>query len=273
MCLLYLDEAGDTGRWDGDQSAAQPAIAVVALMVEWQSLGELTSKFIRLKRRFFPRRFVGVSHLDSILCEIKGSDIRSKIRNRGDAAKAELHFMDAVFNLMRTHDVRLQASFWPKKIHQPIDGDALYSTSVHNACVRFESFLAENNHLGIVIADSRNDKLNSITSHAVFTRKHDPEGDAYPHIVESVVFGHSQSHAMLQLADFMATTVIWPVLTQALMAEAPSSLIRSRDRFIWIRYAKALRAVVGFDGSLPKGLSIEGLPDSSHLLFPVDFKK
>lgn len=268
--MLYLDEAGDVGTWSGDITAAQPAVAIVAVMLESTKLRDLTIEFINLKRRFFPREFNERHPLDSILKEVKGSDLRAAIRKRGAKAKTQLYFLDEVFDLLMKHDARLIATLYPKMLGVPVDGKALYTTTVQKICTKFESFLESQEEIGVVIADSRNPQLNSSVAHSVFTQKFKNYGDSFPRLVEAPVFGHSDTHAMLQVTDLLASAILWPILTQAFMADAHSRLIRKRDRLIWIRYAKRLRALSGLANAWQSAIWVHGEGYSERIFFPLD---
>jgi hypothetical protein len=270
LYLLYLDEAGDDGTWMGDASGSQPAIAIVALMLESSKLRDITIDFLNLKRRFFPGKFDQPHLLDSILKEVKGSDLRAKIRNRGERAKTQLHFLDEVFDLLEKYDASLVATLWPKKLGEPVDGNALYTTAVQRLSGKFQGFLAAHDDYGVVIADSRIPKLNSSVAHSVFTQKFKSDRDAFQRVVEAPLFGHSDTHAMIQITDLLASAILWPILTQAFMANEPSRLIRKRDRLIWIRYAKRLRGISGLKAGWQTAIYVHGWGYSKRVFFPLD---
>ncbi len=60
---------------------------------------------------------------------------------------------------------------------------------------------------------------NSQVSHSVFTQKHKLSGDAYPCLVETPAFGHSVNHVGLQLADLVASSVVFPMASRTYCAD------------------------------------------------------
>lgn len=270
MYFLYLDEAGCPGTWIGDEGGAQPALVVVGVMVSVENIAPITREFISLKRRFFPGLFLESSFLDSLTVEIKGADIRSQIRKKGRNAKVQLQFMDELLKLLVRFDVRITSTMWPKTLGAQFNGRSVYAVAVQRAHTAFEESLSAEATGGIVVADSRNDQLNREVSHSVFTQKFKLSGDAYPNIVEAPLFAHSNSHAMLQISDLLATVVLWPIATQAFMAQAPSRLIFKRDRLLWIRFAPSLRKLAGLQGSWKNSIWVSGYKFSKRVFWPLD---
>jgi hypothetical protein len=69
--------------------------------------------------------------------------------------------------------------------------------------------------LGIIIADSRVKRLNTQVAHSIFTQKFKSSGDLYDRIVELPTFAHSDNHAMLQISDFVCSSLITPLAIHA----------------------------------------------------------
>ncbi|MFH8656309.1 DUF3800 domain-containing protein [Streptomyces afghaniensis] len=82
--------------------------------------------------------------------------------------------------------------------------------SVASLCAHFGHLLAERDDRGIVLLDSRTKRRNVDNVHCVTTRKLRPGGDLMPHVAESPVFGHSDSHIGLQIADLLISSVFFP---------------------------------------------------------------
>jgi hypothetical protein len=68
---------------------------------------------------------------------------------------------------------------------------------------------------GLVVADSRTPALNTSVAHSVFTQKFKLAGDEYEHILEMPTFGHSDNHAGIQIADLLASALLFPMATNA----------------------------------------------------------
>lgn len=87
----------------------------------------------------------------------------------------------------------------------------MYTFSIQDICEHFEHYLATEASEGVVICDSRTKVQNSGVAHSVFTKMFRQAGDAYPRIVEMPVFGHSDNHAGLQLADLVTSGLVCPI--------------------------------------------------------------
>ena len=79
MHACFVDEAGDLGALGNPPLPNdQPVLAIGGLFVDVANLASLTDKFLDLKHRYFPGLpYPSTLHLDRILPEIKGADVRS----------------------------------------------------------------------------------------------------------------------------------------------------------------------------------------------------
>ena len=106
------------------------------------------------------------------------------------------------------------AGVFIKNIGQPFVGTSVYSSCIQQICRDFNNFLVHKNSKGIVIADSRNKPKNANVSHSVFTQINSPAShQEYSKILEVPVFGHSDNHAGLQLADTLCSALLFPIAT------------------------------------------------------------
>jgi len=187
------------------------------LILRQDRLRPLTQEFLSLKQRYFPRLLpAGSQHLDWILREIKGSDLRRAVRagNRNEQRHA-IRFMEKTLDLIEQFDGRLIGRIWIKGIGQPFNGTATYTYSVQSICKYFQAFLEWRNDEGIIIADSRDKVKNARVSHSIFTQKFKAAGDSYNRILEMPLFGHSDNHAGIQIADLVCSAMLFPMSTYA----------------------------------------------------------
>lgn len=77
--------------------------------------------------------------------------------------------------------------------------------------LHFNEFLLARNSRGVLIADGRAHHQNIQVSHSVFTQKWRTGGDPFPSMLEVPVFSHSENHVGLQLADLIASTLVFPM--------------------------------------------------------------
>jgi hypothetical protein len=100
------------------------------------------------------------------------------------------------------------------------------------------------NDRGVVIADSRVPGQNVNVAHSVFTQKYRATGDPYPRILEVPVFGHSNNHVGLQLADVVGSALLAP--TRLLFFLAP----RGKPSATHPGYAELVRQRAGLVAGL-----------------------
>ena len=85
---------------------------------------------------------------------------------------------------------------------------------------------------------------NGQVSHSVFTLKQRQVGDPLPELVESPLFGVSDNHAGLQIADIVAGALLLPMACRTYChgSTAPTHMDPRYDR-LRERYARRLRAL------------------------------
>ncbi len=218
MFLCYVDESGDSGTFQINNSTLNPLYVVTGLIVHHKEIAGVTSDFISAKRKFFPNRFTELKHfLDSILQEIKGNDIRKVIRD-GDTRNRKTHigYLDTCIRILRCHGVRLLGRALVKNPGEKNDDAAFYGRSMLHICQHFHAFLEQTNSSGFVVADGRNYAQDVRTTHSIFTQCYQTTApNSFPRLVEVPVYGQSQNFAMIQLADTICSAVMFPMIIDA----------------------------------------------------------
>lgn len=170
-------------------------------------------EFLSLKQRFFPGIVAkNHKHLEGILIEIKGSDIRKNISlgSRIERRHA-IGFLDKIVDLLIKYDMVLFGRVGVKGIGINIDGRAMYTSSIQYIHNCFHHYLIKEDSIGIGIADSRNPSGNAHVSHSIFTQKFKVGGDSYSRVVEMPTFGHSENFAGIQIVDLICSAIIFPM--------------------------------------------------------------
>jgi hypothetical protein len=213
MQLFYVDEAGCTGTLASAVSPIQPVFVLGGIILNQDRLRDFTMDWLDLKDRFFPNLQIPNSDfLDWIAVEIKGADLRKRIReNRRDPRRQALGFMDKFLDLLEQHGARVLARLYVKPIGAPFNGRPVYTSAVQMLAADFQHFLDAEVADGLMILDSRNKPKNTNVSHSVFTQKFRTAGDAYGRLVEMPVFGHSDNHAGIQAADIICSAFLFPM--------------------------------------------------------------
>lgn len=209
MKLCYIDESGDGRRPDPPTANVTPVFVICGLVVDSSNVPRLTHEFIRAKQRFRLAE-EGSPMPDHILREIKGGDIRKNIR-KGYRELQTLLFLDAVLGLLDGCDAGLLGRVWIKNPMQDSEESAIYAFSVQNIARHLQHHLAGSDSTGLIICDSRSLSQNVGVAHGVFTQKFQKTGDALPDIVEVPLFCHSDNHAGIQLADLIASALLFPI--------------------------------------------------------------
>lgn len=217
MRICYIDESGDGRRPNQSHPHVPPAFVICGLVVESNEVVDLTTVFLEIKKRFHPGK-AGFEHLDGILSEVKGSDIRRDIRSNSRRRKrAAIGFLDQITKLLSAHGAGIVGRVW---IKDPFTSTAhpsaaaersMYTYSVQDIVKHLQRDLARRSVPGLVICDSRSSSQNANVAHSVFTKMFKQSGNAYPNIVEMPVFGHSKNHAGLQLADLITSALVFPL--------------------------------------------------------------
>lgn len=211
--VLYIDESGDTGALAHDDQKSQPLLVVGALCVPQLEVEPLTRTWVEIKRRFHPGLCVASAPTwDWMVAEVKGTDLRRSARSDDRATRrSAIGFFDRVLDLLDRHGISISARVWVKKPDAEFNGRSVYTFSIQWLCEQFQMLLEARQTQGVVIADSRTAGPNINVAHSIFTRKHQAKGGPYSRIVEVPLFGHSNNHAGLQLADVVFSGLLAPI--------------------------------------------------------------
>lgn len=211
-------------------------MVILGLIVDTASIPALTREFLTLKRRHFPGRFHGDRALDHILREVKGSEIlqmnRSSSRNKRRQADI---FRSELLDIVESHKCLLVARVWIKEAGRKMSPDASYCYAVQDISSHFNQFLTSRDETGAVIADGRSHQTNRAVAHSIFTQKWRSAGDRYPSLCDVPLFAASDNHAGLQIADMVASTLVFPMAASAYCPRRPGNA-HSSTRYDSVRH-------------------------------------
>ena len=211
MWIAYLDESGCLGSLPTGTSDIQPVFLQAAVCLPQRELARVTTEYLELKRKFFPRLIPTGGRLDAVLAQVKGSRIRSHVRGTRKERRQAIGFLDKTLDLVEGVGGRLVGRVWVKGIGIANDPRALYTFSLQETFCHFQEFLSMSEDRGFLVADSRKKSDNSNATHSIFTKKFGRRGDVYPRIMETPTFGHSENHVGLQLADQLCSSLLFPI--------------------------------------------------------------
>ncbi len=242
MYFCYLDESGGAEPPDASREAT-PVMVILGLAVAAARVPALTRDFLALKRQHFPGQFRSGPALDHIKVEVKGSDILRMTRDRSrDRRRQASRFRTELLDLIRAHGCHIMGRVWVKELSKGLDPDATYCYAVQDIARHFSQYLSWRASEGLVIADGRGHHRNVGTAHSIFTQKWRTAGDPYPSMVEVPLFAESNNHAGLQLADLLASALVFPMAVAAYGSPNASSVhASSRYKEVQQAYAKQVR--------------------------------
>ena len=138
---------------------------------------------------------------------------------------------------MRDNDIVLTGRAWIKEPAVIINGRSIYTFSIQSIYTVMQNYLREHQDFGAVILDSRWHGVNRQVAHSIFTQKFRSSGDAFDRIIDLPSFAHSDNHAGLQIADLLASAIIFPMAVHTYCAGRITNLhvkpnfVRIKDRY------------------------------------------
>lgn len=253
-----MDESGGFEAPDRSPDAT-PVMLIVGVVLDHRVLQPLTRDFLAVKSRYYPTAcYNGPGHnLDRVRTEIKGSKVRESLRS--DARRKRSHgfgYVDRTVELLERYDARIIGRLWVKEPSTGLNPQSSYTFAIQDIARHFNALLLSANDMGLMVCDGRRYTQDAEVSHSVFTQKHQVSGDSLPALVETPVFGRSESHPGIQLADAVASALLFPMATRTYCATTcTSSHAHPRFDEVKKRYAsrlKALRFTYTVEGK-PKG--------------------
>jgi len=238
--FCYLDESGGAEPPDRDRDAT-PVMVIVGLVVDAAQVPALTRDFLALKRQHFPGLYRSGHALDHIKVEVKGSEILQMTRSPSrDKRRQASRMRGELLDLIDAHGCRVLGRIWVKEQGKSLKADATYCYAVQDIAAHFSQYLRSRSSVGLLIADGRGHRQNVSTAHAVFTQKWSTAGDPYPSMVEVPLFAESDNHAGLQIADLVASALIFPMAASAYCAPRVGA-VHSSPRYEEVRQSFGAR--------------------------------
>jgi len=209
LFLCYIDEAGDEQAL---RTRTDPPVLVIGgIIVEETNAQSLIWDFLQLKKKFNPSLSRdGVKLSDVVAFEIKGSNLRADMRSSSRRRRrAAFGILDAVLDLLDHHNALILGDIQIKG-PGPL-GRWVYSKTVSSLADQFETLLRAADSTGLMVLDARTKSKNVPSVNGITTQRFRSGGGTYPHLVESPVFGHSDAHVALQIADLMVSALLFPM--------------------------------------------------------------
>lgn len=206
-------------------------MVILGLIIDASLVPAITRDFLALKRRHFPGRFPTGPALNHVLTEIKGSELLQMTRSDSRNKRRQAHiFRLGLLDLVTRYGCGIVGRVWVKEKGKSLKVTASYCYAVQDISLHFSQFLLSDRSQGLLIADGRTQSQNIQVAHSIFTQKWRTGGDPYPPIQEVPLFAHSDNHVGLQIADLIASTLVFPMAAAGYCAQA-RTLAHSSPRY------------------------------------------
>jgi hypothetical protein len=220
--ICYVDESG--GVEDPASGLdATPLMVIAGVIVANDQVASLTREFLQVKRRFFGGKAPGAGHhLDHVLTEVKGKDIRGFLRGSSRKRHHAIAYLDRIVSMLEHHGCLLVGRVWIKTPGVALNPRNSYTSAIQDVARTTHDLLVRQDEIGMMLCDARMQNQNIEVSHSIFTQKHRLAGDPLSRLVEAPAFGHSVNHVGLQLADLVASALVFPMAARAYCAASPA---------------------------------------------------
>lgn len=225
MHLCYVDESGDAEALRSYLPDCAPVFVLVGVTVPDSTVNQLIWDFLQLKKELNPSLDRDNVRLSNVIeHEMKGSKLRADVRkDRGarNVRRRAYRALDQIFGLLDQHNCQLVGKIVvkvPDAEHPPTDR-AVYSQAIAEMAESFQAQLAAAGTSGMMVLDARTKVKNTPSVMGITTRRFRSGGSKFPNLVESPVFGHSDTHVPLQIADIVASAVLFPIACAEYCAE------------------------------------------------------
>ena len=240
VALCYLDESGD--EFQPSSEGSGQIFAIGGLVVSAQQSDGLLMGFLKLKQRMLPELSgSNVKLSDLIRHEVKGSTLRRGLRESNKSKRAVVAFLDEVVALLESHQVNLVGQVHIKS-NNALERDA-YAKAVHAIVRRIDRTQSDGRRL-LVVMDSRTKSKNIPTVHRLATQKFKAGSNHYQRLLETPLFGHSDAHPLLQLADIVTSVFLVVVAAVRFLGTYET---HDGYEFMCARYSSRLHALQGLD--------------------------
>jgi hypothetical protein len=210
VLLWYGDEAGSGELLDPARPSSTPVLVIGGVIVPEEAATEVVQRYIRLKKKFNPQ-IAKMQLSDRIRTEVKGNTLLADIRGSNKKRRYALRFLAEVLDLLLELDCKIIARVTVKREGEVVNETALYAFSVQKHAEYFDHYARSKGMRGLMVLDSRTKTKNVGNVHSITTKRFGASGNSLPCLIEAPVFGHSDSHVILQIADLVSSAVLFPM--------------------------------------------------------------
>jgi hypothetical protein len=206
-----VDESGTAEMLVDADPDQQPVIVIAGVSLPECDLTKITHDWINLKKRFDPvLAKTGHGWLDAILAEVKGANLRKGFRDESSVRqrKRAIGMLDGTLKLLEKYDAKILGRIWMKRLDTENNDMGIHASSLQFICRGFDAGLPKDER-GMVVVDSQTYQHNHRLAHSIFTQRFGKH-PKHAGLVDLPVFGHSDNHAGLQIADLLCSAILAP---------------------------------------------------------------
>jgi len=227
MLICYVDEAGNVGAYQPADPASTPVFALAGVCIDDTQADDLLMDYLRLKQRFEPG-LRGRLLSDVIQHEVKGSGLRRNVRTPGsrNTSRRAIGYLDHVLDLLERYQAKIYGRVLIKRAGEGYPAASTYPSAVAELAATLEQQARAAQTRSLMILDAQTKVKNEGNVHTITTRRYRHGGNLFPTFVESPVFGHSDTHALLQVADLVVSGLAYPVACASYLPPSPGDAHR-----------------------------------------------
>jgi len=227
VLICYADEAGNTGLYHPADPASSPVFALVGISVDETRADDVLMEYLRLKQRFVP--VLRTRQLSQVIQhEVKGAALRRDIRKMGSlhTTRRALSYLNQLISLLERHHVKLMGRVLVKRAGEVYSSASTYPSAVADIAGTLDRQARDAGARSLLVLDAQTKVKNEGNVHQITTRRFRHGGNMFPTFVESPVFGHSDTHSLLQVADLVASGLVYPMACAAYLPPVPGDAHR-----------------------------------------------
>lgn len=276
MLISYVDESGTCETFKPEVLDSTPVFVVVGVHVPESRQKTLTMDFLKLKEEFVPQ-LAGGKLTDLITAEMKGDSLRRDLRRERatrNTKRRALSILSRTLGLLEEHNCLLSGRVVNKPAERVLDDRKEYGRALQHLASALNSQCAASRVSGLLLLDSRTKVKNEGNVHTITTGRFRSGGDIYPRLMEGPVFGHSDTHVPLQIADIIASGLLFPIACRVYSSAPETSPHRSLQYDqLKPKFGARLQALEyryhNKDGERRGGFQVQDLENQrpTHLLF------
>jgi Protein of unknown function (DUF3800) len=223
---LYVDEAGNAARFSHAGSpSASPVFVVAGVTLAPGQLCTAKERLLIARRRAF-----GAPRTRSLVENLYDNEVKAAVLRAGmNGTGSRLHqrrcweYVEDSVSILEDLRARVFAHVWLKTPGSWLDESGAYRTSLQHFATGFSHRLAADDNCGAMLLDARSPKKDSSAQRAIVDLKYSCEPDSVTDrligLTEVASVGDSKNFVGLQLADLVASALLFPMACVAFRTE------------------------------------------------------